>query len=61
MHHAIRAADARALDGVKKKERKQLAKILAKIDANLAEPLKPRSPKKAAGGRKKKKAGDDAA
>ncbi|MFZ2101689.1 MAG: MarR family transcriptional regulator [Oricola sp.] len=61
MQQAVRAAEARALDGVKKKERKQFARILAKIDANLAGPARPKAPKKAAGGRKKKKGTDDAA
>lgn len=60
MHRAIRDAEARALDGIKKKERKQLAKILAKIDSNLARPVeepKPK-PKKKSGGKKKKKSAD---
>ncbi|WP_193174846.1 MarR family winged helix-turn-helix transcriptional regulator [Oricola nitratireducens] len=54
MQRAIRTAEARALDGVKKKERKQLAKILAKIDANLTGPDQPREKKKSSGGKKKK-------
>jgi DNA-binding MarR family transcriptional regulator len=59
MHRAIRDAEARALDGIKKKERKQLARILAQIDANLNGPVeepKPKSKKKSGGKKKKKKA-----
>jgi len=53
MQRAIRDAELRALDGVKKKERKQLAKILAKIESNLGEP--PAEKKKKTGAKKKKK------
>jgi len=59
MQRAIRDAEARALDGIKKKERKQLAKILARIDANLAAPAaepKPKAKKKSGGKKKKKSA-----
>lgn len=55
MQRAIRAAEARALDGVKKKERKQLAKILAKIDANLTGAELPKERKKPPAPKKKKK------
>lgn len=60
MQRAIRDAESRALDGIKKKERKQLAKILAKIDSNLAGPVeepKPKSKKKSGSKKKKKSAG----
>jgi DNA-binding MarR family transcriptional regulator len=57
MQRAIRDAEARALGGIKKKERKQLAKILARINSNLTGPVeepKPK-PKKKSGSKKKKK------
>ncbi|MCI5074765.1 MarR family transcriptional regulator [Oricola sp.] len=54
MQKAVRDAEMRALDGVKKKERKQLAKILAKIEANLGEPEVKKPKKKPAAGKKKK-------
>ncbi|GAB4361716.1 MAG: MarR family winged helix-turn-helix transcriptional regulator [Oricola sp.] len=56
MQQAIRDAEARALDGIKKKERKQFARILAKIDSNLAGEPKAKSKKKASGKKKKKSA-----
>lgn len=59
MYRAIRDAEDSALDGIRKKDRKHLARILAAIDANLAgrsgEP-KAKSKKKS-GGKKKKKGG----
>lgn len=55
MRDAVRAAEARALDGVKKKERKQLARILARIESNLTEPAA-RKPGKKSGAKKKGKA-----
>lgn len=59
MHQAIRDAEARALDGIKKKDRKQLAKILARIDANLSGAAEPKAKeKKKSGGKKKKKSAD---
>lgn len=54
MQRAVRDAEMRALDGVKKKERKQLARILAKIEANLEQPSAPKQKTKD-GARKKKK------
>ena len=60
MQGAVREAEARALDGLKKKERKQLAKILSRIDSNLTSPASPKSKKKPSHGGKKK-SGDTAA
>lgn len=54
MQRAVRDAEAHALDGVKKKERKQLTKILEKINANLLGDPAARQKKKG-GGKKKKK------
>ena len=48
MHAAVAQAEEQAFGGLKKKERKQLAKILAKIEDNL-------SPAKKQAGRKKRK------
>lgn len=59
MYRAIRDAEAQALDGIRKKDRKHLARILAMIDANLAgggSPEGKAKPKKKSGGKKKKKA-----
>lgn len=55
VQRAVREAELRALDGVKKKERKQLAKILAKIEANLVETEAGKAKKKDGGKKKKKK------
>lgn len=60
MQRAVRDAELRAFDGIKKKERKQLAKVLAKIEANLGEP-RTEKPKKKSGGKKKTKTTDKAA
>lgn len=56
LQKAVQDAEKQALHGVKKKERKQLAKILSKIQTNLTEQNLPGEKKKAGGGKKKKKA-----
>ena len=48
MHAAVSQAEEQAFGGLKKKERKQLAKILSKVEENLSLEQK-------TGGRKKKK------
>ena len=54
MHGAVHEAEARALGGLKKKDRKQLAKLLARIETNLTSPAKTKAKKKS-GSRGKKK------
>ncbi|QKV20316.1 MarR family winged helix-turn-helix transcriptional regulator [Oricola thermophila] len=56
MQDAIRESEARALDGIKKKERKALARILARIDANLSGTATRPKKKRKSGNRKKKPA-----
>jgi DNA-binding MarR family transcriptional regulator len=56
MQKAVQEAEKQALHGVKKKERKQLAKILSKIEANLTGQVPAEDKKKTGGGKKKKKA-----
>ena len=61
VQRAVRDAELRALDGVKKKERKLLAKTLARIEANLDDTSDGKAKKKDGGkeaGKKKKKKAD---
>lgn len=57
MNAAMAGAEEHTFGSLKKKERKQLAKILAKIDAALANDAPPSRSKKSGGGKKRKKSG----